>query len=257
VLVSIGVVAAIALAGCLPVRPPPPPGAFSGNGFDTCAAPSPGVMSAWLSSPYRGIGVYIGGANAACSNLSASWVGQVANQGWKLAPLYVGLQDPCANQGGLATIDPNQPIQQGYASADDAVRLASADGLGPGTPIYFDMESYNNSIPACSGTAIAFIAGWTSELHARGYVSGEYSSTYSGIQDEASVVGSGWAVPDGIWFASWRSPPVANIYGEPGLSDGLWNNHQRLHQFQGGHNESWGGVTLNIDSDIMDGQLAG
>ncbi len=153
VLASAGVAAAIALSGCLAVvhpPPPPPPGVYSGFAFDTCDAPSTSTMSAWLNSPYRGIGVYIGGANAACVNLSASWVSTVANQGWHLAPLYVGLQDPCVFQGGLATIDPNQPLQQGVASADNAVQKASANGLGAGTPIYFDMEAYNNSNPELS-----------------------------------------------------------------------------------------------------------
>jgi hypothetical protein len=256
-LAAVGVVAAIALSGCLPVVAPPPPGVYGGLGFDTCAAPPISYMSAWLASPYRSIGVYIGGANAACVNLSASWVGTVANEGWRLAPLYVGLQDPCAYQGGLGTIDPNQPVQQGVASANDAVQKASADGLGPGTPIYFDMEAYNNSDPVCHGTAIEFISAWTSELHARGYVSGYYSSTSSGIVDEVSAVGSTFAVPDDIWFASWRTPPRANIFGEPGVPDAFWSNHQRLHQYAGSHNETWGGATINIDNDVNDGQLAG
>ena len=35
-------------------------------------------MSAWAGSPYRAIGVYIGGLNRGCSqpNLTASWVSQ-------------------------------------------------------------------------------------------------------------------------------------------------------------------------------------
>jgi len=46
---------------------PRQPGAvFTGLGFDACSAPSPQAMSAWQSSPYRAIGIYIGGTNAAC-----------------------------------------------------------------------------------------------------------------------------------------------------------------------------------------------
>ncbi len=40
---------------------------FTGLGFDACAAPSSRAMAAWATSPYRAIGVYIGGANRACS----------------------------------------------------------------------------------------------------------------------------------------------------------------------------------------------
>jgi hypothetical protein len=29
--------------------------------------------------------------------------------------------------------------------------------------------------------------------------------------------------------------------------------HQRVHQFKGGHDETWGGVTINVDSNAVDG----
>src|ERR1044072_9010277 len=49
---------------------------YTGLRFDACTAPSRRSMSAWGSSPYRAIGVYIGGLNRGCSqpNLTASWV---------------------------------------------------------------------------------------------------------------------------------------------------------------------------------------
>ena len=31
----------------------------------------------------------------------------------------------------------------------------------------------------------------------------------------------------------------------------------RIHQYQGGHNETWNGVTFNIDSNFEDGPVAG
>lgn len=40
------------------------------------------------------------------------------------------------------------------------------------------------------------------------------------------------------------------------LSNSLWNNHQRIRQYTGGHNETWGGLTLNIDSDVSEGVVA-
>jgi hypothetical protein len=36
-----------------------------------------------------------------------------------------------------------------------------------------------------------------------------------------------------------------------------WSNHQRLHQYQGGHNETYGGVKINIDNDYIDGAVVG
>lgn len=259
--VAAGVVAAVVLAACVPVSPPPPPppppGVYSGLGFDTCGAPSTGAMSAWLSSPYRSIGIYVGGANRGCpdGNLSASWVSAVTSQGWHLAPLYVGLQAPCVWQGGLATMDPGAAGLQGAQAAIDAANRAGSFGLGGGTPIYLDMEAYNNADVNCSSEVLSFVNFWVAELHNLGYVAGFYSSSASGIAVEASAVGTGNQVPDDMWFANWNG--TANIYGDPYFADDLWNVHQRLHQYAGGHNESWGGITINIDNDVDDGQLAG
>src|SRR6266536_3254615 len=87
-------------------------GVYTGKGFDTCAAPSTGTMHAWRASPYRAVGIYIGGAMRACGdgNLSASWISTVTGTGWHLAPIYVGLQAPCVFQPGLAhlSIDPSR-----------------------------------------------------------------------------------------------------------------------------------------------------
>ena len=39
---------------------------YSGLAFDTCTAPSLTQMQAWLDSPYRAVGIYIGGPNRSC-----------------------------------------------------------------------------------------------------------------------------------------------------------------------------------------------
>ena len=36
-----------------------------------------------------------------------------------------------------------------------------------------------------------------------------------------------------------------------------WTDHQRLHQYTGGHNQAWGGATLNIDNDQLNVNLGG
>ena len=71
--------AGVALSGCVALRPPPPPppGVFQGFGLDACETPSTAQMQAWLGSPYRSVGVYIGGGNRACAdqpNLNSTWV---------------------------------------------------------------------------------------------------------------------------------------------------------------------------------------
>ena len=114
---------------------------FTGEGFDACAAPSAAYMSAWhsKSSPYGAVGIYIGGAERACAqpNLTAGWVAQQAAAGWRFMPIYVGPQ---------AEFDQiTSPASQAVAAAEDAVTQAAALGLGPGTPIYYDMEAYPSS----------------------------------------------------------------------------------------------------------------
>ena len=73
---------------------------------------------------------------------------------------------------------------------------------------------------------------------------------------------------DGIWFAAWPydnnnqaayNTYTPNLFGLSScgnglaLSDNQWTGHQRLRQFRGGHDETWGGVTVNIDTNAVDG----
>ena len=53
-------------------------------------------MSAWRASPYRGVGIYIGGVNMACAqaNLTKGWVSHEIASGWHPFPLWVGPQAP-------------------------------------------------------------------------------------------------------------------------------------------------------------------
>ena len=43
---------------------------------------------------------------------------------------------------------------------------------------------------------------------------------------------------------------------DPYVPAGYWSDQQRLHQYEGGHNETYGGVTINIDGDYADGATA-
>ena len=76
------------------------PGSFTGYAFDTCEAPSQRQMDAWHEhSPYAAVGVYIAGENRACPrqrHLDAAWVAAQAARGWRLLPLSVGPQAPCS-----------------------------------------------------------------------------------------------------------------------------------------------------------------
>jgi hypothetical protein len=228
---------------------------FTGLGFDACSAPSARSMNAWKSSPYRAVGVYIGGINRACSqpNLTPEWVAAQTAAGWHLIPTYVGLQAPTSACSSCAKLSSSQATAQGVAAAIDAVEEANAVAMGPGSPIYFDMESYSRTSSASAAT-LAFLEAWTKKLHALGYVSGVYSSSASGIADLGDQVGSGYELPDHLWIANWNG---STSTVDPAVPAGAWTQHQRIHQYRGGHNESYGGVTINIDNDSVDGATVG
>jgi hypothetical protein len=234
---------------------------FTGMAFDTCAAPPASAMTSWLASPYRSAGIYIGGSMRACGdgNLSAAWTAAVRSMGWGLMPIYVGLQAPCVNQSGLSTITASQAAAQGTASADDAVSRAKFFGLSAGAPIYYDMEAYNSSALGCSQTVMSFISAWTSELHRLGYKSGAYGSTASLMVDMSrSVTSAGFVAPDNVWFAHWNQlQTTSDSASYPSFPDVYWSDHQRMHQYAGGHNDTWGGITVNIDANWVDAAVAG
>ena len=190
------------------------------------------------------------------SLLNAGWVGTVEAQGWKLIPIYAGLQAPCATGYGISVINPASAQAEGVIAADDAADHMAALGIAGPAPIYFDMEGYNTTVQGCSLGVQQFIAGWATELHQRGYTAGMYSGEASGILDELAAYQAGLPVVDTLWIAAWATPPNANLYGFPGLPDQYWAVHQRLHQYIGGHTETWGGVTLSIDTSVIDGPLA-
>jgi hypothetical protein len=226
---------------------------YTGRGFETCDTPSQSTMNAWAASPYRAVGVYFGGVNRSCKaqpNLTAGWVSQQSSAGWHFLPIYVGPQVSTTSCSGCALI--TSPSGDGTAAADDAANRAAALGFGTGTVLYYDMESYSLTA-GNSATALGFVAAWTQELHARGYRSGYYSSGATGVTDLVNHYTTN-VMPDVIDVADYNGAATTS---DPYLPASMWANHQRLHQYQGDHNETYGGVTLNVDLDYYDVQLAG
>ncbi|MDQ6607852.1 MAG: DUF1906 domain-containing protein [Actinomycetota bacterium] len=227
---------------------------FTGLGFDVCSAPSPSTMRAWRASPYHAVGIYLGGIDSACAqpNLTAAWVSQETAAGWHLIPTYVGLQAP-TNSCGCKGIVPGKASAEGTVAAQDAIVRAQGLGIGSRNPIYYDMEAFPLSA-SNNAAVLAFLAAWTSELHAGGYLSGVYSSSNSGISLLAAHTGTSFVEPDDIWVANWNGRQSTS---DPNLPSADWAAHQRLHQYLGGHNATYGGATLDIDSDYLDGATAG
>ena len=256
-LIVVALAAAALLSACLPTTPTTPAGTT--RGFDACAAPSLTTMSKWkASSPYTSIGIYIGGTNRACAqpNLSASWLSSVHDQGWRVLPIWVGPQASCTTLGSTTKLsgDPLTAFFQGVGEAQVAADAAQKLGLAWLAPIYYDMEGYPRG-GTCSEAVKGFADGWVRQLNARGYLGGMYSSLCSGILDVAAATKDTQKVPlNAVWIAAWNNSPQIYGFGSPcPLSDTIWNDHQRVHQYQGGHNEAYGGVTINIDSNAVDG----
>jgi Domain of unknown function (DUF1906) len=227
---------------------------YTGLGFDACSTPSIAQLSAWDASPYRAVGIYLGGVNMACAqpNLTAAWVSEAAAAGWHLIPAYVGLQAP-SNSCGCAAINPGQAAAEGSAAAADAIAHAQTLGIGPGNPIYYDMETYPRGGSDTSAVT-SFLSAWTARMHGDGYRSGVYADTDSGIPDLVARYGTGYTEPDDIWIADWND---ARTVADPAVPSADWASQQRLHQYEGPHDETHGAVTINIDSNYLDGMTAG
>ena len=248
---------------------PVTPGDFTGLGFDQCEAPSETAMRAWRrSSPFRAVGIYISGTSRACqrqANLTPTWVRNQLADGWRLMPITLGPQASCSSRYPRygRTIDPTinpsttgtyaAARAQGAAEARSAASRAGTLGIVRGSTIFYDLEAFNTSAStACTQSALWFVHAWTTELHRLGYASGFYSSAASGIKllDDARVrSGNPFTMPDQIWIADWDGKATtSSAY----VRSSGWTNGGRAKQFQGVHDETWGGVRINIDRNYLD-----
>lgn len=229
-------------------------GSFKGFAFDACTAPSQTAMDAWRSpnSGYKGVGIYISGARRACGqpNLTPEWVANNATKGWQFLLIDVGLQAPCSAFSSKMSADPAIARSEGRTAAANAVVAAQALGFAQRSAIYSDIENYP-STAACKASVLSYLSGWTLELNTRGYVGGAYVGAASGGVDLAGAYNNtAYTRPDNLWFARWNN--VTNTTDDKYIPANTWTNHQRVHQYSGDHDETHGGVTINIDSNAVD-----
>lgn len=252
------VLASSALLAALPAHAYPGGGAaFNGKGFDTCAAPSTSQMQAWwTSTPWSFVGIYVGGSVRACSqpNLTAAWMNTTNTQGWRHQMIWVGPQAPCTTFANRISYDTATAYQQGKTEADSAYTALINLGItnsAAGTPIVYDMEGYTNDT-ACRAAVKSFMLGWTDQLAvAPAQVAGVYGSACNSYLSDLATIAR---PPAYIWAANWDLNPSTSTLSC--ISGATFANHQRLKQYQGDHNETWGGVTLNIDSNCANGPMA-
>ena len=233
------------------------------RGFDKCtAATAAQMLTWWNNSPFYDANIYISGRNRGCTQpqLTAAWVNTVSAQGWGLIPTIVGYQSPCSvcTSCQKHSTDAAVAEQQGRGEADIAIADANNLGLTQGTVLYYDMERYDDlsGTGACSTPTKAFLKGWTDRLKELGYKSGVYGSPTNAVGDWLNIPEP--SRMDAVWLARWDNVPSVWVYNSPSpvVPETAWGNHQRIKQWQAPHNETWGGVTFNIDGNIADGPVA-
>lgn len=244
------------------------PGNFTGYGFDQCLAPTQYKMNTWLKhSPYLAVGIYISGDSRACRSqpsLTTTWISRQLRKGWRLLPIALGPQASCqprfprysddfkispwpGDTGRYATAR-----KQGRAEANHNVTDADALGIAKGSTLWYDMEGFDLGNTHCRESALAFTHAWTRRVKDLGFVAGFYSSASSGIKmlDDARINRPGeFTLPDRIWIARWDG--VANT-STTYIGDQGWRPGGRMKQYRGGHDEVWGGVRINIDTNYLD-----
>lgn len=232
------------------------------RGFDKCtAAPASQMQTWWNESPFYDANIYMSGRNRGCTQpqLTSAWINQVSAQGWGLIPTIVGYQSPCLQACPTCarfSTDPATAETQGRGEADIAITDANNLGLTTGTVLYYDMERYDGDM-VCRTATNAFLKGWTDRLHELGYLSGTYGSPTNAAADWVNIPAA--SRMDAVWMARWDNIGSTWFYASPSpqLPNNLWTNHNRIKQFQAPHNETWGGVTFNIDGNISDAPVAG
>jgi len=234
------------------------------RGFDKCQADSVSQMLTWWNtSPHFDSNIYFSGRNRACPSqpLNTTWIDQVTAQGWGLIPTVVGYQSPCTVSTTSAKLSYDVAIAetQGRGEADIAAADAAAIGLTAGSILYYDMERYDPPTPdtlGCRPATVAFLKGWTERIRELGYKSGVYGSPKNAIEDWQFMPPA--SKMDAVWMARWDNVMSVWTYVSfPTFPANEWANHQRIKQWQAPHNETWGGVTFNIDGNISDAPVAG
>lgn len=246
-----------------PRLPPPPPvppapagSSWSGFAFDACRAPSQRVMDRWrTSSPFTGVGIYLGGIHRACEqrHLTPTWVTKQVASGWNLLPIWVGPQASCTGYRHRITGRPGPygiytgARDRAVLEAEQAVSAARSLGLQPGQLIFYDIEPFDVGRRHCRGSSLAFLDQWTREIHRLGYRSGVYSHVNSGIS-LLSRTGPDYVRPDAVWYA-WidRVGSVPREY----VDEPDFMQTSRVHQYVLDNRVEFGGHPMAIDWNFV------
>ncbi|HET6634252.1 MAG TPA: glycoside hydrolase domain-containing protein [Streptomyces sp.] len=233
---------------------------WTGFAFDACRAPSSAAMDRWrVTSPFLGVGIYIGGALRACAqrHLTAGWVDHQTGNGWKLLPIWVGPQASCTSYHSRISARPGarhrypRAQAQGVRAARGARAAAYRLGIARGSTLWYDLEWFPTGNAHCRKAALHFLSAWTEQLHRGGYRSGVYSSVSAGIAVVGRERGNRrYTAPDQVWFA-WANGR-RDVSWTKYLRAPRWRENHRVHQYALDVSASYGGVRMAIDRNFVD-----
>ncbi|NUR59783.1 MAG: DUF1906 domain-containing protein [Catenulispora sp.] len=239
--------------------------AYSGKGFDVCKAPSDAQMDDWYAhSPYRGVGVYIGGSGYLCKTAdspsggyTAEWVQHQAATGWGMWAIYAGKQGPDLIAAGA------DPVALGAADAADAVKQLQTLGFAGDTTVFVDIEPYHEAATAQAVNtylkSFAAALGQSNGANGTHFKLGVYG-TSSNPKTDHSLIGDVAADPAlstqvaAVDIAGYTADQ-ANFNAttnDPYVAPSLWAKHQRIHQYMAQVTRTFGATTLVVDEDQVD-----
>ena len=234
---------------------------YTEQGFDKCAVASiPELQEWWNTSPYRVTNLYIGGKNVGCKQqnkrINKDYVENIKNIGWKVIPTWVGYQANCTEHN-YYKMSLNNSYNEGVSEANSAInRLRelnldiNQNGDGGGI-IYYDLEQFNTNNQNCLNSVVEFIKGWSITLKNNNILSGFYTSG-STLQNLTQISDK----IDAVWVAQYLLPYKyrSNINTNSNYMNNSWSSN-RIKQYAGGHNERWGNIAMNIDSNAIHSKI--
>lgn len=166
-----------------------------------------------------------------------------------MVPIWVGPQAPCTGYSHRFSSNATTAYAQGRSEASAAYTALLNLGIGSDSPVVYDLEGYDTLNSGCVAAAKAFIRGWVEYLHAAPAQSaGVYGSSCSSGLDG---FWSNSPRPDWIWGANWNLVESTSNLACIGATH--WSNRQRHKQYRGAHNETWNGISIQVDSDCANG----
>jgi hypothetical protein len=219
-------------------------GVSKGKGFDSCFLPSTSQMrSLWNETIFSYIGFYVGGIIAkevGCNKPTKAQVNELHATGYDFLLIMDGRQPPCSVESTtFFSSDPTNGYQKAREQATNEVDVAvrRMEELGfttPGSIVYYDLESWDDTNANCKAATEAFINLWDRRLLL------EYEAS-SGLY--GPVVGAHvndfWTLnynPDDLWYSEERgTDPDENqsVWAVPTsrIPESHWPD-RRLHQWK-------------------------